>query len=99
MGRDRLTQFRNAHHRWILVVAIHHRIRRRAADILRARMVGKPLAEIDGIVVARELRTCLKMVTGRSAKTLFMDVMEKSSRPGRQARVLHRPACAGQMLV
>ena len=56
MRGDRLPQFRNAHHRRILVVAVDHRIGRLAANVLGAWIVRKTLAEIDGVVVARKLR-------------------------------------------
>ncbi len=56
MGGDRLPQLRNSHHRGVLVVAVHHRVGCGAPNILRAGIVGKALAEIDGVVVARELR-------------------------------------------
>src|SRR5689334_19631895 len=41
-----------------------------------------------------------KIVTGRSAKTLFIDVMERSAaRPGRQARGLPGQHAAGEVFV
>ena len=56
MGGDRLPQLRNAHHRRVLVVAVDRGVRGGAPDILRPGIVGKALAEIDGVVVARGLR-------------------------------------------
>lgn len=54
MGRDRLTQLRQAHHRRILVPAGNHRLGGLAAHVLRARIVGKALAEIYRLMLSRE---------------------------------------------
>src|SRR5690348_721179 len=56
MGCDGLPQLGNAHHRRVLVVAIQRGVRRRSPDILRTGIIGKTLAEIDGVIVARGLR-------------------------------------------
>ena len=109
MGRDRLPQFRNAHHRGVLVVAVHHRVRRRAADVLGAGIVRKALAEIDGVVVARELRHRLEdrdrkigehLVHGRhgAVSRRSWSAIPRPSRPAfRPPDACHRqgpPACA-----
>ena len=103
MGRDRLAQFRDAHHRRILVIAVHDGIRRRAADVLRAGIVGKTLAEIDGVVVARKLRHRLENGDGKVAQkpcSGTVEVMERSAAGlGRQSRSLPAQHAAGQMLV
>ena len=70
MGCDRLPQFRNAHHRRVLVVAVHDRFRRCAANVFGTRIVWKTLAEIDGVVVARELRHRLEDGHGKIRKHL-----------------------------
>ena len=70
MGGDRLPQFRNTHHRWVLVVAVHDRFGRRAANIFRTGIVRKTLAEIDGVVVARELRHRLEDGDGKVREDL-----------------------------
>ena len=70
MGRNRLPQFRNAHHRRVLVVAVHHRVRGGAANVLRPGIVRETLAEIDRVVVARELRHRLEDGDGQIRKYL-----------------------------
>src|SRR6202022_1265764 len=70
MGRDRLPQFRNAHHRRVLIVAVHDSVRRRAANVFRAGTVRETLAEIDSVVVARELRHGLENSNGKIRKDL-----------------------------
>ena len=70
MRRYRLPQFRNTHHRGVLVVAVHHRIGGGVADVLRPRVVRKALAEIDGVVVAGKLRHRLEDGDRQIAKYL-----------------------------
>ena len=53
---DRLAQFGQAQHRRILVPAVDDGIGRLRAHVLRARLVGKALAEIDRILLARKAR-------------------------------------------
>ena len=53
---DGRAQFRQAHHRRILIVAVHQRLGGLAPDILRTRAVGETLAEIDGPLFPREGR-------------------------------------------
>ena len=71
MGRDRLPQFGNAHHRRVLVVAVQGRVGRGAADVLRPGIVGKALAEIDGVVVAGRLRHRLEHGDRKVGKDLI----------------------------
>ena len=56
MFGDRRAQFGQAHHRGILIVAVQHRIRRLAAHVLGAGIVGKALSEIDRLLLAGERR-------------------------------------------
>ncbi|OIQ73287.1 hypothetical protein GALL_450750 [mine drainage metagenome] len=70
MGGNGLPQFRNTHHRRVLVVTVHDRVRGGAADILRPRVVGQTLTEIDRVVVARKLRHCLEDRDGQIRKYL-----------------------------
>ena len=70
VSRNRLPQFRDAHHRGVLVVAVHDRVGGGAADILRPGVVRKTLAEIDRVVVARKLRHRLEDRDGQIRKYL-----------------------------
>ncbi len=104
MGRDRLPQLRNAHHRRVLIVAVHGRVGGGAPDILRPGIVGKALAEIDGVVVARELRHRLEDGDGKVGEDLVhgghLKRPEMSAAGlGRQARGLPAQDAAGEMLV
>ena len=81
MGRDRLPQFRDAHHRRVLVVAVQRGVGRGAADVLRPRIVGKTLAEIDGVVVARKLRHRLENGDGEIGEDLVVETMGISRQP------------------
>ena len=78
--RDRRPQLRNAHHRRILVVAVQRRVSRRPPDVLRAGIVGKALAEIDRVVVARGLRHRLEDGDGKVGKDLVHGGHVKISR-------------------
>jgi hypothetical protein len=55
LARDRLAQRRHAGHRRVLVASFRHRARERIAQRGRAVEIGKALAEIDGLVLDREL--------------------------------------------
>ena len=101
MGRDRLPQLREAHHRRILVVAVHHRVRRGPPDILRSGMVGKTLAEIDGVVVAGELRHRLEDRDGkiREIPCSWKSWQRSAAALGRQSRGLPAQYPPGEMLV
>src|SRR5206468_8052718 len=70
MIRDRGPQFRNPHHRRVLVVAADRSVRGGAADILRAGIVGKTLAEVDRVVIAGRLRHRLEDGYGKVSKDL-----------------------------
>ena len=67
---DRLAQFRNPHHRGVLVVAVHRGVGGGFADVFRPGIVGKTLTEIDGVVVARELRHRLEDGDGKVREDL-----------------------------
>ena len=101
MGRDRLAQFGNAHHRRVLVIAIHGSIGCRLPDVLGAGMVGKALAEIDGVIVARKLRHRLEDRDGEVSKDLVHGPHGKASAagPGRQSSSLPAQNATGEMLV
>src|SRR3954471_6173811 len=60
---------------------------------------GNPWPRLMALLSRASCDIASKIVTGRSAKTLFMDVMGTSAGPGRQARSLPRQHAAGQMLV
>ena len=60
MRRDRLAQDGQAEHGRILVPALDHGLRRALAHILRARIIGKALAEIDRIGLPRDARHFLE---------------------------------------
>src|SRR5258706_3730122 len=81
MSRDRLPQLRNAHHRRVLVVAVHDSGRRHAAKVFRAGIIRKTLAEIDGVIVARELRHRLEDGNGKVRKDLVHGGHGKSQPP------------------
>ena len=65
MRSDRLTQFRHAHHRRILIVAFEHELRSFLPHIARPRIIGKALPKIDRIMIARELRHHLEYRDGQ----------------------------------
>ena len=90
MRRDRLAQFRNPHHRGVLVVAVHRRRRRPLCRISSGPgSSGKPWPRLMALLSRAACDIASKMVTGRSAKTLFMDVMAGSAAGlGRQSRGL-----------
>ena len=54
MGGDGGPQLGEAKHRRVLIPTADHRFRRPGAHVLRARIVGKALAEIDGLMLAGE---------------------------------------------
>src|SRR5579864_1489923 len=56
MRGDGGAKFRQAHHRRILVPAVDHRFGRLGAHVLRSLIVGKALAEIDRLPLARQPR-------------------------------------------
>src|SRR5438552_1701063 len=61
---------------------------------------GKPWPRLMALLSRASCDIASKMVTGRSAKTLFMEVMENSAaNPGRQARSLPAQDAPGEMLV
>ena len=61
---------------------------------------GKPWPRLIALLSRASCDIASKIVTGRSAKTLFMDVMAASAAgPGRQSRGLPAQHAAGQMLV
>src|ERR1700733_9032252 len=60
---------------------------------------GNPWPRLMALLSRASCDIASKIVTGRSAKTLFMDVMEASAGRGRQARSLPGQHAAGQMLV
>src|SRR5260370_10470907 len=94
MGGDRLPQFRKPHHRGVLIVAIHHRIGRGAANVFRAGIVRKTLAEIDCVVVARELPHRLENSHGKIREDLVHGGHETvSRRPWSAVPRPSSPAC------
>src|SRR5882757_4003354 len=60
---------------------------------------GKPWPKLIALLSRASCDIASKIVTGRSAKTLFMEVMARSAGPGRQACSLPGQHAAGQMLV
>src|SRR5262249_15580542 len=56
MHGDGAAQLGNAEHRGILIPAVDRRLGGLAAHVLGTGIVGKALAEIDGVVLARERR-------------------------------------------
>src|SRR6202008_3795798 len=61
---------------------------------------GNPWPRLMALLSRASCDIASKMVTGRSAKTLFIDVMERSAAAlGRQPRGLPRQHAAGEMLV
>src|SRR3954447_16083804 len=46
---------------------------------------GKPWPRLIALLSRASCDIASKIVTGRSAKTLFIEIMEQSARPGRQA--------------
>ena len=56
MIRNGLAQFGNAHHGRVLVVPGQQVLRRRRPHLLGSLVVGEALAEVDGLVLARERR-------------------------------------------
>src|SRR5436305_1966751 len=60
---------------------------------------GNPWPRLMALLSRASCDIASKIVTGRSAKTLFMDVMARSAGLGRQARGLPRQHAAGEMLV
>jgi hypothetical protein len=70
MSGNRVSQLGNAHHRRVLVVAIDHGVGGGAADVFRSGVIRKALAEIDGVIVARELRHRLEDRDGQIRKYL-----------------------------
>src|ERR1700761_2398582 len=61
---------------------------------------GKPWPRLMALLSRASCDIASKMVTGRSAKTLFIEIMERSAaRPGRHARRFPAKDAAGQMLV
>jgi hypothetical protein len=72
MGRDRLPQFRDAHHGRILVVAVQGGVGRGLPDVRGSRIVRKALAEIDGVVVACKLRHRLEDGDGEVREDLVV---------------------------
>src|ERR1700716_35631 len=60
---------------------------------------GKPWPRLMALLSRASCDIASKIVTGRSAKTLFIDVMARSAGPGRQACSLPGQHAAGQMLV
>src|ERR1700753_141373 len=97
MRRDGLAQLADTHHRRVLVVAVHGRVGGGAADILRSGIVGEPLAEIDGVVVARELRHRLENRHGKVGEDLVHRNHGTISRPSwwayRRASSRETPEC------
>ena len=87
MRGDRLAQFRQAQHRRILVPAVDHRLGRLAPHVLRPGIVGKALAEIDRVVLAREPRHHLEHGDGKvgedriHARVRFRSAGRLPSRP------------------
>src|ERR1700733_8983896 len=60
---------------------------------------GNPWPRLMALLSRASCDIASKMVTGRSAKTLFMDVMERLAGPGRQVRGLPGQHAAGEVLV
>src|ERR1044071_7779554 len=61
---------------------------------------GNPWPRLMALLSRASCDIASKIVTGRSAKTLFIDVMGRSAaRPGRQARGLPGQQAAGEVLV
>src|ERR1700761_4488073 len=61
---------------------------------------GKPWPRLIALLSRASCDIASKMVTGRSAKTLFIEIMERSAaRFGRHARRFPANDAAGQMLV
>src|ERR1700722_16565966 len=61
---------------------------------------GKPWPRLMALLSRASCDIASKMVTGRSAKTLFIEIMERSATAlGRQSRSLPAQDAAGQMLV
>src|SRR5438270_8178217 len=60
---------------------------------------GKPWPRLIALLSRASCDIASKIVTGRSAKTLFIDVIKRLARPGRQARGLPRQHAAGEVLV
>src|SRR3954471_12825194 len=60
---------------------------------------GNPWPRLMALLSRASCDIASKIVTGRSAKTLFIDVMARSAGPGRQACGLPSQHAAGEMLV
>src|SRR5271156_3071447 len=61
---------------------------------------GNPWPRLMALLSRASCDIASKMVTGRSAKTLFIEIMERSAaRPGRHSRRLPAQYAAGEMLV
>src|ERR1700733_301629 len=61
---------------------------------------GKPWPRLMALLSRASCDIASKMVTGRSAKTLFIEIMERSATAlGRQSRGLPAQHAAGEMLV
>src|SRR6202040_1070119 len=59
---------------------------------------GKPWPRLMALLSRASCDMASKMVTGRSAKTLFMEVMDWSAGPGRQAGSLPGQHAAAEVL-